>query len=139
MPRVAKEIAAAYLGLRQTLPSTAATTDRLFQRAKGCDSAYLLVCDQGVSSTGPPLSVNRTAATMQGESEQADAHVNFAQRLVQADSAMQSTRWSMAGHGFRPGHLCTLLASAALPDRDRLRPTHQSQETSPAQGAATSH
>ena len=28
-----------------TLPSTAATTDPSFQRAKSCDSAYLLVCD----------------------------------------------------------------------------------------------
>ena len=46
------------LGLsRPTLPSTAATKGTLFQCAKSCDGPYLLLCDQGVSSTGLPLSV----------------------------------------------------------------------------------
>ena len=93
------------LGLRQTQPSTAATTHRLFQRAKGCDSTYLLVCDQGVSSIGPPLGVYQEFVLQEACRVSQSRQTNTPVRLN--NSVTQSTSWSITGQGFRPG-ICVL-------------------------------
>ena len=75
---------------------------------------------------------------MQGESEQADKHTSSAQKLSHAKHKLVHHRT-----GIQAWHLCTLLASGALPDTSLVAGTdcaqsRQSQEIFPAQGTATS-
>ena len=139
MPRVVKEVAVC-LVLRPAQPSTAATTDLLFQHAKSCAVPTCWSVTKGSAAL-----VRHWVSTRNLYCRRTNKHIDLDQQLVQAGRLGYAEHKLEHGRtGVQAWQLCTLMASADLPDISPVAgidcaQSRQSQETSPAQAAATSY